>query len=129
MIGGIDIPIRTRAAESSLIAAVRAIRQYWPEAVFENGSTGERYQSYWDTPFDSLDEVFVYRDSGAADIWDSEGAIPAAYNSMIHLVAEEGLTTVVIDDLEDRAIKEMVEAIRSALDNDILNTVAELEAA
>lgn len=128
MIGGIDIPIPTRGGESSLIAAVRAIRQYWPDSVLENGSTGERFASYWQTPFDKLQEVFVYRDTHAADVWDAEGAIPDFSNSMIHLISEESLATIVVDEL-DPAMKEMVGAISSALRDDILNTLAELEAA
>ena len=43
MIGGIDIAIPTQNCDSSLVSAVRAILQYWPKAVFENGTTGERY--------------------------------------------------------------------------------------
>jgi hypothetical protein len=128
MIGGIDIQIPTLAGESSLIAAARAIRQYWPNCTFENGSTGVRYESYWLTPFDLLDEVFVYRDAEAADVWDEEGAIPNVYNSMIHLISEPGLVTVVVDDLDDAGMKKLVNAISSALRNDILNMPVELEA-
>lgn len=128
MIGGFDIPIRTRAGDSSLVAAARAIRRYWPEAVFENGTTGERYHSYWDSPLDQLEEVFVYRDLRSADIWDKEGAIPDVYNSMIHLISDEGLITVVVDE-KDSGIMEMVRAISSALEDGILNADAVLEAA
>lgn len=128
MIGGVDIPILTGAGELSLVAATRAIRQYWPSAVFEDSATGRRYPSYWDTPFDQMEEVFVYRDAAAADLWDTEGAIPQAHNSMIHLIADEGLTTVVVDDPDDLVMKIIVAAIISGLRDTILNLPA-LEAA
>lgn len=121
MIGGVDIPIATEAGESSLVVAARAIRQHWPHAVFEDGLTGRRYPSYWDTPLDRMEEVFVYRDSAAADLWDAEGAVPKALNSMIHVLADEGLTTVVVDDPQDPAMKTIVAAISSGLRDDILN--------
>jgi hypothetical protein len=128
MIGGVDIRIPTGAGESSLIVAARAIRQYWPHAVFENGSTGHRYQSYWDTPLDQLEEVFVYRDLAAADVWDAEGAVPAAINTMIHVIADDGLATIVVDEPQSAAMKTIVAAITSGLQTDILNLFA-LEAA
>ncbi|HUY89042.1 MAG TPA: hypothetical protein VMV10_09930 [Pirellulales bacterium] len=59
MIGGIDIEMPTQNSDSSLIAAVRAILQYWPKAVFENGTTGERYNRLADIPFGRREEVFV----------------------------------------------------------------------
>ena len=124
MIGGVDILILTRAGSSTLVAAARAIRLYWPDSVFENGTTGERYSSYWEAPLDQLQGVFVYRDTQAADIWDAEGAIPPAMNSMIHLITEEGLVTVVVDDPQETAMRKIVAAISSSLHDDILNLFA-----
>ena len=67
MIGGIDISIPTQAGDSSLVAAVRAIVQYWPNAVFEDGVTGERFGRLMEVPFGRIEEVFVYRESAVAD--------------------------------------------------------------
>ena len=61
MIGGIDIRIPTRAGVLSVEVSVRAIRQTWSRAVFENGLTGDRYDSFAD-PFGEVKELFVYRD-------------------------------------------------------------------
>jgi len=127
MIGGIDVPLRTMAGDSSSEVAVRAIRQEWPLAVFENGLTGERYNNFWQIPFDEIEEIFVYRDSACADVWDAEGAIPAVRNTMIHIVSDDGLITVVVDE-RDRAMNEIIGAISSALSDDIL-CMAEMEAA
>lgn len=74
-----------------------------------------------------MEEVFVYRDLDAADSWDAQGAVPETVNSMIHLIAEDGLTTVVVDDPEAREMKEILAAIKSSLRDDIHNVVAELE--
>lgn len=128
MIGGIDVRLRTMAGDSSTEVAVRAIRQRWPRAVFENGITGERYDHFWQIPFGEIDEMFVYRDAAFADRWDTEGAIPDVYNTMIHLIHDGDLLTVVIDE-KDRAMEELLAAIESGLDDEIHHITVELAAA
>ncbi len=128
MIGGIDIRLPTRCGESSVEVAVRAIRQKWSHAVFENGTTGERYADFATIPFGHIEELFVYRDTGAAEVWEAEGAIPAAINTMIHIVPDDDSLTVVVDE-RDAAMNEIIAAIQSGLSDDILFTSAETVAA
>lgn len=126
MIGGFDIRIATEAGESALLAAYRAILQFWDHPVVENASTGGRYEgAFFDIPFDYLEEIFVYRDSNSADLWDEEGAVEGVQNTMIHLIAEPRLTTVVVDDPTDPEMSEVIAAIRSNLANDIFAVYAE----
>jgi hypothetical protein len=127
MIGGIDIQLPTRAGDSAVEVAVRAVRQHWPHAVFENGDTGDRYDHFWQIPFGKLDEIFVYRDSEAADGWDADGAIPALYNTMVHILADEGMITVVIDE-RTAAMDGLVAAVFSALSDEALYVPATVEA-
>jgi hypothetical protein len=124
MIGGIDVHLPTMAGDSSTEVAVRAIRQRWPRAVFENGITGERYDHFWQIPFGEIEELFVYRDSASADTWDDKGAIPAVYNMMIHLIPDDDLLTVVMDE-KDSAMEELLAAIKSGLSDEILYIPAE----
>jgi hypothetical protein len=129
MIGGIDVQIPTRCGPPlSTEVAVRAIRQQWPDAEYEHGATGERYSEFALIPFGEIEEIFVYRDRLSADSWDKEGAIPDLSNTMIHIVAEADLITVVVDS-RDAAMDEIMAAIRSALGDDILYLPAELLAA
>jgi hypothetical protein len=128
MIGGIDIQIPTRCGASSVEVTVRSIRQKWPNAAFENAVTGERYGDFCLIPFGEIEELFVYRDSASADSWDVEGAIPSLENTMIHIVADEELITVVVD-LRDEAMEQIIAAIESALGDDIFYIPAELVAA
>jgi hypothetical protein len=128
MIGGIDIRIPSKAGGLSLEVAVRAIRQDWPEAVFENGLTGERYATFGEIPFGEMEEIFVYRDPGSAKIWDAEGAIPEASNTMIHLIADEGWVTAVVDQ-KTAEMGSIIAAIESGLKDDSWNIPALLEAA
>ena len=86
MIGGVDISIPTKTGALSLEASVRVVRQLWIDAVYENGVTGERYLRFEDIPFGKLNEVFIYRDPSAADVWEEKGAVPEAFNSMVHLI-------------------------------------------
>lgn len=128
MIGGIDIRISTRAGDSSTEIAVRAIRQKWPGAVFENGLTGDSYDSFQQIPFGEVEELFVYRDSDAARLWDAEGAVPDSCNSIIHVIADPDMLTAVIDE-RDAEMESILAAIRSGLADEIFYISALLEAA
>jgi len=118
MIGGIDVRVPTLGAADALCVAVRAIRQSWPRAVFENGVTGERYDRFSQIPFGPIEELFVYRDSVAADAWDAQGATPALANTMVHIIADGDLMTLVVDD-RDAAMNELIDAVQSAMTDNI----------
>lgn len=126
MIGGIDIHLPTRAADASMEVAVRAVRQCWSHAVFENGVTGERYDEFWRIPFGELEELFVYRDCRFADAWDEVGATPELSNTMIHIIPDRESLTLVVDE-RDEPMNEIIAAIESALRDEILFVSAETE--
>lgn len=128
MIGGVDIHLPTNAGDTSMEAAVRAVRQFWSSAVFENGITGQRYDHFRDIPFGEIEELFVYRDEKSADEWDTEGAVPRLYNTMIHIVRDDDMVTIVVDE-KDAEMQVLIGAIQSALDDEILCIPAELGAA
>jgi hypothetical protein len=125
MIGGIDIRLPSKAGLESIEVATRAVRQLWPRAVFEHGDTGEHYAFFWQVPFGELRELFVYRDGQAAEVWDAKGAISEVSNTMIHIIYDDDLVTMVIDE-RDAEMETMVEAIRSGLNDSILYIPAEL---
>lgn len=118
MIGGIDLRIKSAAGKDSLEIAARAIVQLWPNAVFADGDTGERYESIWLVPFSEMEEVFVYRDNASANIWFEKGAIPEARNTMIHLLYDPGLLSVVIDE-QSNEMDTALSAIKSGLADNI----------
>jgi hypothetical protein len=126
VIGGIDTRLPTHDSAIALEVAVRAVRQCWPRAVYENADSGDRYSQFKSIPFGALHEIFVYRDAPAADAWDTNGAIPELHNTMIHLIADEDVLTVVVDEKDDLA-NEIIAAIKSALSDDILHVPAYLE--
>lgn len=128
MIGGIDIQLPTMAGDSAIEVAIRVIRQCWPQAVFENGISGERYNAFWDIPLGVIEELFVYQESKYADAWDDEGAVPKLSNTMIHLIPEDDMLTVVIDQ-RDQQMNEIISAIASGLRDEILFVSAEAVAA
>ena len=118
MIGGIDIRIPIKAETSAIEVATRIIRLRWRHAVFEDALTGDDYDHYAQIPFVAIEELFVYRNSAAAQLWDDEGAVLEACNSMIHVIADSEILTVVIDDL-DKEMGTIIDAIRSAFDDEI----------
>jgi hypothetical protein len=93
-----------------------------------NGIAGERYSSFPEIPFGDLTELFVYRDSAAADLWDADGAVPIASNTMIHLIAD-GNSIAVVNDEKVAAMESVIDAIRSALSDEILGPELISEAA
>lgn len=128
MIGGIDVHLPTLAGTSSIEVAVRAIRQRWPRATFENGVTGDRYDQFEQVPFGQIEELFVYRDCELADRWEEEGAVPELSNTMIHLILDDDLLTVVVDE-RNMEMEEMLTSIKSGLHDEIHFAPAEPEAA
>jgi hypothetical protein len=128
MIGGVDISIPTKTGALSLEASVRVVRQLWIDAVYENGVTGERYLRFEDIPIGKLDEVFIYRDPCAADVWEEKGAVSEAFNSMVHLISDDDSLTLVVDEMNLEMVQ-LSDAIRSQLADVILYDPAFKEAA
>lgn len=124
MIGGTDIVIPAKGDSEALDACVRIIREYWPQARFENALTGEKYTNYQDLPFGLLRELFVYPDALAEAAWD-QGDPSAATNSMVYLILSPEQVTAILDDPNTTKMRSMLESIRSSLAMDILNTYAE----
>jgi hypothetical protein len=115
MIGGTDIVIPTGGGHAPLDLCLRVIRRYWPEAVFEDALTGDRYDRYESLPTGRLKEVLVYQDGRSAKEWDEKGADPSLGNTMIHLLLAEKSMTVVVDDPAEPPMREVVDSIQFAL--------------
>ena len=45
MIGGIDIQLPTWAGDEAVQVSC-AIREHWPQAVFESGDSGDKYEDF-----------------------------------------------------------------------------------
>lgn len=114
MIGGIDIHLPTSAGECSLETAAHTIRRFWPDAVVENGTTGDRYSAFADAPFQAEREFFIYRDAASADAWNAEGAVPSLYNTMVHILFDPGCVTLVFDE-DGELVRRMTDAVAAAL--------------
>jgi hypothetical protein len=124
MIGGIDIDLLSRAGDRSIEVAVRAVRQYWPLAVYENPETADRYGVFSEIPFRGLSELFVYRDSESADAWDEYGAIPRLGDTMIHVIADAERLTIVVDD-KTAQMNRLIEDLAAALVDEVLFLAAD----
>ena len=116
MIGGTDIVIPTGGGHAPLDLCLRVVRRYWPEAVFEDALTGDRYDSYESLPIGRLTEVLVYQDGRSAKEWDEKGADPSLGNTMIHLLLSEKSITVVVDDAAEPTMKELLDSIQFTLE-------------
>ena len=97
MIGGEDVYIEVPGLPV-LNDYVQVVLKYWPSGIVE--SVNER-------------EVLVYRDQESLELWTEYGAVAAGYNSMIHLLAQTGLLTVVVDEADDPQITPILREIQT----------------
>lgn len=117
MIGGIDVIIPTTAGKMALEAAVRVIRFIWPHAVFANSVTAECYDQFEQIPFGLLNELFVYRDVAARELWEVDCS-DATKNTMLHLLIDDTQLAVVVDD-HDATTDKVISTIQSALQDSL----------
>jgi hypothetical protein len=127
MIGGTDFTFPTRAGASALDLSIREIRREWPEAVFEDALTGERFDDYGSMPLRDITELFIYRDKNLAREWDIRGCEPDLANTMIHLILANDALTIVVDEPSENVIEWLLSTIRDGLAMDIFNISARLE--
>jgi hypothetical protein len=102
MIGGVDIIIPTEISPlQQIIAASGAVLRIWPGAVFSHVTADA--------------EVFIYKNGIAKRAMDRLGVVPELADTMIHVLAREGESTVVVDDPESEPIKTFLSDIRRRL--------------
>ena len=113
-IGGIDILIPHQIDEKlAVYLTARLIRQRWKNAVFEDTNTEEYYEDYHKLPMRELSEVFVYKDKICKAEWDWDAG-NAAPNTMIYVIGQKDLITVVVDE-RDAEMNEIVSSITLVL--------------
>lgn len=117
MIGGIDIGIPTQLGASALDRSARIVVRAWPDAVFVCGETGQKWHHINDLPLASMRELLIYRDAAVEQRWEHEGAVPQLRDTLVHLLVDDGLITVVVDDPESFEMRPIVEALRTELAN------------
>lgn len=115
MIGGKDIYLHTPSGISALDCALRTIRLFWPNAVFENGTTAEIVENYKDLAFSGMLEILAYQNVQAFKQWEIRGADPELAGTMIHLMAAAEELTLVIDEKPNHQIETIITSIRHAL--------------
>jgi hypothetical protein len=123
MIGGTDIVIPAVGDSPALDACARIVQRRWPHATFENAVTGEKYARYSEIPLGRVRELLAYPDASAEAAWDADSPDSPA-NSMLYLILSPDSVTVVLDEPNAPDMQAMLEAFRTVLETDILNTFA-----
>ena len=115
MIGGHDIIMRAPSANPEFVfkESVERIKLIWPNAVAEDGDTGETLTTNgWDGAYMGVREIMVYKDEAARTQWNDD----APLNTMVHIIhGKWDKITVVVDDPNHKETKQIVDAIRSLL--------------
>ena len=117
MISGHDITIRNPAGpEHAFEEALRVAQHVWPDAVAEDGDTGEfiRTDLQWNA-FAGLRAIMIYKDPIAREAWENQGGVCENLNKMIHLVAEWEKITIVVDDPNQAEVKQIIKGIKSII--------------
>lgn len=125
MIGGTDIIIPVRDAQTALEVAIRAILWLWDLPVFENADTGETLTDYRKLVRSGVHEILVYRDATAQAGWKELGADPSLDGTMIHLIGVGRELTMAVDDVPSPSIRSFVATVRNALRKDLFASTAE----
>ena len=123
-IGGTDIVIPAIGDSGSLDLCTLVVQRRWPHAKFEDALTGEKYTRYDDIPLGRVRELFAYPDDRAEAAWDSDCPDPPP-NSMLYLILSPGSVTVVLDDPITADMRAMLEAFKTMLETQDLNSYAE----
>jgi hypothetical protein len=114
MIGGEDIIIHTGdLGARSLDWIVRCILRRWSNAIIQDGENSDLYGAYQDVPFGKVSELFIYRDQLSFDSWSQFGANIDAANAMVHLIAQENVLTLVMDDPSDPVMASIIDEARA----------------
>jgi hypothetical protein len=125
MIGGSDIILRVRDAETAMDLAIRVTVRLWGRPIFEDADSGETFDEYQKLVLTGRREILIYRDSAAQAGWKALGADESLDGTMIHLIAAAGELTIAVDDVPNPSIRSFVAAVRNALQNDLFASSAE----
>ena len=119
MLGGDDIVLAAwdMAPQEALATATRQVIREWPTAVLQDGGTSRRFAQFREVPFNRIRELMLYRDEAAFRSWRDEGAVPANAHSMVHLIADPGELTLVVDDHTEPFTARLIASIRGLLDS------------
>lgn len=122
MIGGRDIILPTGGLDRSaaLDVCLKVALKHWKHAVIQSGESGVLYDGYGRVPLGKETELLIYRDRESFKSWDTVGAHPENWNTMVHLLAyTDTQLTVVVDDLQAADMWRLLRDMRKA----ILDTV------
>lgn len=121
MLGGVDIEIAMSSHvpwQESLDSILRATRLLWNDAVVQCADTAQSWPiGAPDLPYDTLREVFIYKNDQFRTKWEELGAVPENENSMVHVLPGGEELTVVVDSPAHPEMKRLLELFRGALEN------------
>lgn len=119
MIGGEDIQVTLESAPpaDTVGYVLRLLRAAWPDAVVDDVED-ERGPRPIDAMFPAraFHELLVYRDAASQRLWDEQGATNETNDSMIHILADDGCLTFVVDarvSLTGKLVADIIGALRA----------------
>lgn len=121
MIGGADYSFEVSKAGLSVAAdaVASAVRDRWPEAVFETGDSADVMRladaNAW-ARHKGADEFFFFASAQVARSWSQDGSTSSNRNTMLHVLLGDDPReiTLVVDDLTDEMLA-WLEAIRRSI--------------
>ena len=98
MISGTDITLPVSPDRDTIANCLIAIQNSWPNAVVVSPECDAVPAAIADFAANGNDELFIYRDTLAAEAWKRDGGTPELSDSMIHLLPDDEEITLVVGD-------------------------------
>lgn len=104
-IGGIDVILHAKSINIDKVIAI--LRQYWAGGILE------------DDDYEGRREFFFYNSANSKELWDDEGAVEPAFNSMIYVILDKSddldQLTLVLDNPYDPPVAKIISDITVAI--------------
>lgn len=98
MIGGNDINIETSSPSELAEQILKLIQLEWQKVVVEDAVSGEAISVGFPFFMSLPNEFFVYKNASMKESWDELGACAENTNTMFHILLQDRLVTIVVDD-------------------------------
>lgn len=121
MIGGMDIIIPVGEARfSAFDLCLKAMKVFWPNAIYEDSNTGEIFDTY-ELIGEKKKEYFVHKDSHSKEEWDKD--IPETENTMIYFILGETEITFVVDTKNAPEMKKILNSFQKIITDCQTNSI------
>jgi hypothetical protein len=130
MINGYDIVFDSDADPKDVFQAAWLLTSsLWPDAVVEDANTGEHLSATFSSEvFAGVQDILIYQDAKTRDSDEEIDGEPAYLGKMIHVLADPGCATLVVNDPDEPVAKRVIQGMKAFLESNAQKSAALLSA-